>query len=67
EGVEERRIYLPANQVSCVTFGGDDYADMYITTAGGHRKAELGAGSGALYRLRLQIRGLPEFRSRIGL
>lgn len=67
EGVEERRIYFPAQQVSCITFGGEDYADMYVTTAGGHKKEELGAGAGALYRLRLGIRGLSEFRSRIGL
>ncbi len=67
EGVEDRRILFPAQQVSCVTFGGEDYADMYVTTAGGHRKDELGAGAGALYRLRLGIRGVPEFRSRIGL
>jgi D-xylonolactonase len=67
EGVEERRIYFPAKQVSSVVFGGPTYEDMYVTTAGGHKKAELGAGAGALYRLRLGIKGLPEFRSRIGL
>jgi sugar lactone lactonase YvrE len=35
DGTELSRIELPAKKVSCVTFGGDDYGDMYITTAGG--------------------------------
>ena len=67
QGVEERRITFPAKKVSSVTFGGDDYTDMYITTAGGDDKAEEGPGAGALFRLRLGVRGVPEFRSRIGL
>ena len=65
DGTEERRIEFPAKNVSCPTFGGEDYADLYVTTAGGDKKAENGPGAGALFRLRLGIRGLPEFRSRI--
>jgi len=67
EGVEERRIAFPAKKVSSVTFGGDDYADMYVTTAGGDHKDTEGVGAGALFRLRLGIRGVAEFRSRVGL
>ena len=67
QGVEERRIEFPARKVSCVTFGGEDLTDIYVTTAGGHNKSEEGAGAGALFRLRLGIRGVPEFFSRIGL
>ena len=67
DGSEERRIAFPAKKVSSVTFGGPDYADMYVTTAGGDNKAEEGAGAGALFRLRLGIQGVPEFRSRVGL
>ena len=67
EGVEERRIAFPAKKVSSVVFGGDDYADMYVTTAGGDHKDTEGAGAGALFRLRLGIRGVAEFPSRIGL
>jgi sugar lactone lactonase YvrE len=67
EGVEERRIAFPAKKVSSVTFGGDDYADMYVTTAGGDHKDTEGTGAGALFRLRLGIRGVAEFPSRIGL
>lgn len=67
EGAETMRIPFPAKKVSCVTFGGEDYTDMYVTTAGGDKKAEEGEGAGALFRLRLGVRGVPEFRSRVGL
>lgn len=67
DGQEDRRIDFPARKVSSVTFGGDDYTDMYVTTAGGDRKAEEGPGAGALFRLRLGVGGTPEFLSRIGL
>jgi D-xylonolactonase len=65
EGQEERRIYFPARKVSSVIFGGEDYTDIFVTTAGGDRKAEEGAGAGALFQLNLGIRGLPEFPSRV--
>ncbi len=67
DGNEERRITFPARKVSSATFGGPDYADMYVTTAGGNNKAENGPGAGALFRLRPGVRGLPPFRSRVGL
>ena len=65
DGAELLRIHFPAKKVSSVIFGGDDYRDMYITTAGGDRKDVEGKGAGALFRLRLGIQGLPEFPSRI--
>jgi D-xylonolactonase len=65
DGGEERRITFPAKKVSCVTFGGEDYTDMYVTTAGGNNKAAEGQGAGALFRLNLGIPGVPEFPSRI--
>jgi D-xylonolactonase len=67
EGQEVLRIPFPAKKVSSVIFGGPDYTDIYVTTAGGQDKAENGPGAGALFRLSLGIRGVPEFRSRIGL
>lgn len=67
DGTEERRIEFPAKKVSSLTFGGADYKDIYVTTAGGDNKAEEGAGAGALFRLRLGIQGVPEFPSRIKL
>lgn len=67
DGTEERRIYFPAKKVSSVTFGGPDYTDIYVTTAGGNNKAEEGWGAGALFRLNFGIQGVPEFRSRVSL
>jgi sugar lactone lactonase YvrE len=68
DGTEERKIYFPAKKVSCPTFGGSDYADLYVTTAGGDKKDENGPGAGALFRVRIEgIHGVPEFRSRVRL
>ena len=66
-GTEDLRIRFPARKVSSVTFGGVDYTDIYVTTAGGNNRAEEGPGAGALFRLQLGIRGVPEFPSRVGL
>ena len=65
DGTEVQRVTFPAKKVSCVTFGGPDYTDMYVTTAGGDDKAENGPGAGCLYRLQLGIKGVPEFPSKI--
>jgi sugar lactone lactonase YvrE len=65
DGREDMRIRFPAKKVSSVTFGGPDYKDMYVTTAGGPDKTENGPGAGALFRLRLGIQGVPEFTSKI--
>lgn len=67
DGREDRRVTFPARKVSSATFGGDDYGDLYVTTAGGDKKATDGPGAGALFRLRPGVRGVPEFRSRVGL
>jgi D-xylonolactonase len=64
-GDEVLRIPFPAKKVSSVIFGGLDYTDMYVTTAGGDNKAQEGDGAGALFRLKLGIKGAPEFMSRI--
>ena len=65
QGEKERSIRFPAKKVSSITFGGEDLNDVYVTTAGGGDKAENGPGAGALFRLRLGIKGMPEFLSRI--
>jgi sugar lactone lactonase YvrE len=62
-----RRINFAAKKVSCPAFGGPDYAELYVTTAGGNNKPEEGDGAGALFRVDAGVRGVPEFRSRIGL
>jgi len=65
EGNLERKIEFPTAKVSSVTFGGEDYTDIYATTAGGNDKANNGEEAGALFRVRTNIKGKPEFRSRI--
>jgi D-xylono/L-arabinono-1,4-lactonase len=42
EAEELDRIMFPVPKVSCVTFGGEDYTDMYITTASVNRRAQEG-------------------------
>lgn len=66
DGKETDRIVVPgAVKVSNMAFGGDDYRDLYITTAGADDKGSNGPDAGALFRVRLDVRGVPEFRSRI--
>lgn len=67
EGVEDLRISFPAKKVSSVTFGGPDYTDIYVTTAGGDDRGQEGPGAGGLFHLNLGIRGRPEFLSRVGI
>jgi D-xylonolactonase len=66
DGTMAQRVEFPTKKVSCVIFGGDDFTDMYVTTAGGHDKKENGADAGALFRLNLGVKGVPEFFSRVG-
>jgi D-xylonolactonase len=66
DGREVARYALPARKVASAAFGGDDYRDLYVITAGGDKKATDGAGAGALYRCRPGVAGVAEFRSRIG-
>ena len=65
DGTEVQRVRFPARKVSSATFGGPDYRDLYVTTAAGHKKETEGPGAGALFRLRPEVPGVAEFRSRI--
>jgi sugar lactone lactonase YvrE len=67
DGTERGRVAFPARQVSSVAFGGPGYEDAYVTTAGGDDRARHGTGAGALFRVRLGVRGRAPFLSRIGL
>jgi D-xylonolactonase len=67
EGQEVDRIVFPAKKVSCATFAGEGFGDLYVTTAGGQDKVENGPGAGCLYRLRPGVKGVPEFLSKVGL
>jgi D-xylonolactonase len=63
-GIDER-IVLPTRKVSSLTFGGEDYRDIYITTAGGNTREADGELSGSLLRVRGKLSGVPEFFSRV--
>jgi len=65
DGSVAERIALPTGKVSSVTFGGDDLSDMYITTASGNMPRQGDTAAGALFRVRMDIPGVPEFFSRI--
>lgn len=65
-GTEVARVEFPARKVSSVTFGGDAYADAYVTTAGGDDKQNEGTGAGGLFQVNLGVTGVPEFVSRVG-
>lgn len=68
DGRELSRLVVPgAVKVTSLTFGGDDNQDIYITTAGGDDKGSNGIYAGSLFRVRLGIRGKPEFRSQISV
>ena len=67
QGSVDRVIRFPAKLVSSVAFGGTDLSDVYVTTIGGDDREEHGPGAGALFRLRLGIKGVPDFLSRVGL
>lgn len=71
-GAVERRIALPVTQVSSVAFGGEDWRDLYITTAGESWPSDFAPPGydfqapnigGSLYRIRLDIQGRPEHRA----
>ena len=67
DGEEDQKIDFPAKNITSAIFGGTNLTDLYVTTAGGETKANNGEGAGALFRLDPGVKGLPEFRSRIGL
>ncbi|HLF26714.1 MAG TPA: SMP-30/gluconolactonase/LRE family protein [Anaerolineae bacterium] len=66
DGREERRVQFPTLKITSLAFGGEDYRDVYVTSAGGDDSAADPA-AGALFRLRSPIAGKPEFFSRIRL
>ena len=65
DGQALEHLLFPVKNVSCVTFGGDNFTDMYVTTAGGQNTAENGELAGTLFRLNTGVKGRPEFRSRL--
>ena len=61
----ERKIELPVAKVSSAIFGGNDYTDIYVTTAGGNNKKSNGSGAGGLFRIKTEFSGKPDFFSRL--
>ncbi len=69
DGRVERRIGIPAKQVSSIAFGGPDLTDIFVTSAGQSESMpvmppgydpESGVIGGALYHLNLGIAGQPQ-------
>jgi sugar lactone lactonase YvrE len=67
DGVGDRRITYPTGAVSSAIFGGDDYSDLYATTAMGNDKSTNGEHAGALFRVDPGVKGVAEFFSKVGL
>ena len=62
DGTQVGEVQLPVSQVTSCTFGGDDYSDLYVTTASQGLSADELArqpGAGGVYRIRPGQRGLP--------
>ncbi|MEZ0324705.1 MAG: SMP-30/gluconolactonase/LRE family protein [Fimbriimonas sp.] len=66
-GEELGRVLFPTKKISSITFGGEDYTDAYVTTAGGQDKPANGDLAGALFQAQLGVKGRQEFFSRIVL
>jgi D-xylonolactonase len=68
DGKVERRIRLPAKQISCMTFGGPDLRDLYVTSAAESESMPVmpagydphnGFFGGPVYRVPVDVTGLP--------
>jgi sugar lactone lactonase YvrE len=63
DGTVDREVRLPAANVTCMAFGGEDLSELYLTTAWfflseEDRRKQPWAGD--LFRLKTQVRGLTE-------
>jgi sugar lactone lactonase YvrE len=74
DGSVEREVLFPVSQTSAIAFGGPDYSDAFVTTAGTSAADSLmppGYGTnkprgGGLYSFRVEgVRGSALFRSRL--
>lgn len=65
-GQEIGRVEFPVRKVSSAAFGGKDYQDLYVTTAGGEDRNTNGPLAGALFRITLGVAGMPRYASRLG-
>ncbi len=61
DGALDRRIKMPAQMVTSLTFGGADMMDLYIVTADNTEDA---SRKGTIFRMRSDIPGLPVPKAR---
>ncbi|MFL2759858.1 MAG: SMP-30/gluconolactonase/LRE family protein [Dehalococcoidia bacterium] len=64
-GEEMDRIDFDVKKVSCPTFGGSNYEDIYVTSAGGEDPDNNGILAGGTFRLNYPTKGKAEYRSNI--
>ncbi len=64
KGVELKKIKFPARKITTLCFGGEDLDDIYINSAGAEDLRLNNQSAGALFHLRLGIKGKYEYRSR---
>ncbi len=67
DGSVDCRIDLPTPKVTSVIFAGEAYEDLYVTTAGGDERGADDPLAGALFCFRPDVRGVPEFPSRVAV
>jgi len=76
DGKVERRIAIPAKQISSLTFGGSDLTDNFVTSAAKSEPmpimppgydCESGYFGGQLFHLNLGIQGKVEFKTNLSL
>lgn len=58
-------VDIPAKNVTACIFGGENLEELFVTTAGGKEGSD--TLDGALFRLRPEVGGRPEYPSRLGL
>jgi len=76
DGFVERRVSVPAKQVTCIAFGGPDLDQLYITTASQfeempelpvRREPNEGVYGGPVYRMRPGVQGRTTQQANIAL
>ena len=60
-------LSLPARKITSVTFGGPEFLDLYITSAGGKTREVDGDLAGNLFKMSSTTAGTPEYLSRVQL
>lgn len=60
------QIDFPAKHITSCIFGGPQMDELYVTTGGGQSSDAPGSPNGALYRLRPSVKGMKEWRSKLG-